>query len=267
LITLEAGKHGKKHALEAGIEKARGKLIVTTDADCAHGPNWLRSIALFYTRKKPKLIIGPVKMKGKGFFEQFQSLEFLSLVASGAGAAGLGRPIMCNGANLAYEKDAFNELDDAFQMNEYSGDDVFLLHRMKAKYKKDISFLKSEDAMVFTESPPTLKAFFKQRTRWASKSKSYKDADTIIISLLVLLINLSIILSFTAAFFEQQALRYAVILFTSKFLSDLILLTVSSKFYKSTHLLSLYFLWAPVYPLYIVVAASYTIFSWFLKKR
>ncbi len=54
------------------------------------------------------MIFGPVAyFPEKGLLNRFQSLEFSGLMASGAGAAMAGRPFMCNGANLAYRKEAF----------------------------------------------------------------------------------------------------------------------------------------------------------------
>ena len=61
-----------------------------------------------------------------------QELEFLSLIGSGAGAIGIENPIFCNGANMAYRKDVFLETNNFNNDNTVSGDDVFLLHSIKA---------------------------------------------------------------------------------------------------------------------------------------
>ena len=42
----------KKKAIETGIAAATGDLIVTTDADCLPGNNWLTTIAAFKTEKQ-----------------------------------------------------------------------------------------------------------------------------------------------------------------------------------------------------------------------
>jgi len=46
----------------------------------------------------------------KNWFEKIQSLEFMGLIAIGAGAIANHRPIMCNGANLAFQKDIFYKI-------------------------------------------------------------------------------------------------------------------------------------------------------------
>ena len=60
LLTPNSRLMGKKAALNWAINEATGELIITTDADCRMGNNWLRTIADYYTTKQPKMIIGPV---------------------------------------------------------------------------------------------------------------------------------------------------------------------------------------------------------------
>jgi biofilm PGA synthesis N-glycosyltransferase PgaC len=151
LLNLPLGKRGKKDALQFGISNSTGDLIITTDADCIHHSVWLETISTYYSQYKPKLIIAPVLMQSKSFFEHLQALDFFSLIASGAGASGIKRPIMCNGANLAFDKKTYEEFQDPFHKSFSSGDDVFLLLNMKRKYRKDIKFLKSEEALVLTK--------------------------------------------------------------------------------------------------------------------
>ena len=60
-----AGQANKKSAIEAGIARASGELIVTTDADCIVGKDWLRLLisrfdAPLETALQPLLVTGPV---------------------------------------------------------------------------------------------------------------------------------------------------------------------------------------------------------------
>jgi biofilm PGA synthesis N-glycosyltransferase PgaC len=252
LIRQVQGKSGKKEALISGIQQAKGKLIVTTDADCTHPIHWLKTIRAFYFQYRPKLIIAPVIMTGKRVFQKLQCLEFFSLIASGAGAAGLKRPIMCNGANMAYEKNKFLEFEDAMNIKESSGDDVFLLHSFKKKYPKDIGYLRCQDAIVFTEAENTLKQFVKQRTRWASKSTSYRDSDTVYVTLLVFLSNFIILTLFAFSLYNDEFIR--------KFIIDFLFLFFTGRYFKINRLLLFYPLLMVLYPFYIVFIAIFGIF-------
>jgi hypothetical protein len=53
----------------------------------------------------------------------------------------IGKPNMCNGANIAYPKAVFEEVN-GFDGNEHiaSGDDEFLMHKIAEKYPNQIVF-------------------------------------------------------------------------------------------------------------------------------
>ncbi|MCF6366117.1 MAG: glycosyltransferase [Bacteroidales bacterium] len=263
LISLTTSQKGKKEAIKEGISHAKGELIVTSDADCNHQPNWLEELFFFYSENNPKMIIAPVLMTGNSFFQRIQSLEFLSLTGSTAGAAGIKHPIMCNGANLAFEKDVFFEFEDVLNNKEASGDDVFLLHNIKKKYRKDIYYLKSNNAVVNTEAENSLKSFFKQRIRWASKSKSYTDFDTILSSFIVLFINLLIVGLFIGSFFNSGFFTVFISVFILKMLIDFIILYLTAVFFKQKKLLVFFPILVIFYPFYIAFTG---IFSFFVKS-
>ena len=87
----------KKMAISEAIKSSKGKLIVTTDADCRMGDKWLSGIVTLYESQNPKMIAGPVCFHNeKTILQKIQTLEFAGLVSiSGAGIA-LEKPIMCN---------------------------------------------------------------------------------------------------------------------------------------------------------------------------
>jgi cellulose synthase/poly-beta-1,6-N-acetylglucosamine synthase-like glycosyltransferase len=237
LYNLPKGTHGKKEALQYGIGNSKGDLIITTDADCTHHKQWLETLISFYLKHKPKLIIAPVLMEGGGFFGQIQALDFFSLVASGGGASGIGKPIMCNGANLAFEKEVFEEFTDPHNKSFSSGDDVFLLLNIKKKYPQKIRFLKSKKVLVYTKAEKTIIQFIKQRKRWASKSTGYKDTDILTASFAVFFVNLSLAINLiVCVFFPGLIFLFLVQLFL-KSLIDYSFLYTSLSFFNKTKLL------------------------------
>lgn len=262
LINLKQDRTGKKQALKVGIDKAKNDLIVTSDADCYHLNTWLETIYDYYSEHRTKLIIAPVLMTGDSFFGKLQALEFLSLTASTAGAAGIHKAIMSNGANSVFSKSVFNEFEDALKMNEISGDDVFLLHSVKKKYPKDIHYLKSKDAIVYTNAEVNFKSFFKQRIRWASKSRSYRDFDTISISLIVFIPNLLIVISSISLVFIPGKILFISGMFIGKMIIDSVLLVSVASYFKQKKLLFFIPVLSLVYPYYIVITA----FSGLLTK-
>ncbi len=71
---------GKKQALTTGIVAARGKIIITTDADCRVSSAWIGALARYFQRAQVQMVFGPVRMRANDtFFSQLQQLEFASL--------------------------------------------------------------------------------------------------------------------------------------------------------------------------------------------
>jgi len=258
---VDAVGYGKKNALKEGILKAAGNLLVTTDADCLPSYHWLESIACFQRKNNCDLIICPVKLSGKdSFFTYIQVLEFTSLVASAAGAAGMGMPILCNGANLVFTKKAWLASQDDLHPEEQSGDDVFLLESVKKRGGK-IRFLKSESAFVTTKQAGTLLDLIKQRRRWSAKSRLYTDWQLIFTALVVFAMCLLILALAILSFYKMIFLYVFLALFVFKYLLDSVFLSTVSKFFQLNNIWFYSFLLSVLYPFYIVfVAVSSLVF-------
>jgi len=258
IILVDNDNPGKKGAIRKGVVMATGELIVTVDADCRVGPEWLFAIASYYEKYKPKLISGPVVIKETfGFFKSFQSMELMSLVASGAGSIGIKKPIMCNGANLAFTKEAYLKANENNRDHKYaSGDDIFLLLEIKKLYgSNSIRFLKSRDSIVATRAKNTLKGYFNQRFRWVSKSKGYRDPTIIIVALIVFLFNLALLSYSILAYNSFDLARISAVMWIIKVLIDLPILLGFSMFAKRDNIMGYYFVFAIGYVLFTTIAA------------
>jgi cellulose synthase/poly-beta-1,6-N-acetylglucosamine synthase-like glycosyltransferase len=201
------GEHGKKKALQRAMETATGEVIITTDADCIMGMDWMRILVSFYNKTKAELIAAPVCFnKEKSPFEKMQSLEFMALLASGGGALYYNKAILCNGANLLYTRKAFREVNGFTGIDTSpSGDDVLLMYKISKRFPGQLKFLKNEDAIVYTKAKQTVAGFMQQRKRWASKKFSTLNSETKAISLLVYTFNLLlIVLPFMAVFIKHH---------------------------------------------------------------
>ena len=187
----------KKRAIETAIAQAQGNLIVTTDGDCRVGKGWLQAFAVCHVSSNAKLMSGPVTFLEERFLtDHLQTVEFSSLIGSGASAIAAGYPSLCNGANLAYEKEIFNEVGGYDGVRHIaSGDDEFLMHKIADKYPDGIRFLKSREAIVRTQAHQDWQIFFRQRKRWASKWKHYQSKTPLALALYVFFCNLSLIVS------------------------------------------------------------------------
>lgn len=253
---------GKKEAILYGIENSIGELIITTDTDCRRDYSWLSSMHEFYIQESPRMIIGPVLPEtGDGVFQKLQALEFLSLIGSTAGAAGLKRPVMCNGANLVYEKSVIQDLNDPLALSQASGDDIFLLLALKKISKEKIYFIKSANAAVYTSMSKTLGDFWIQRIRWASKSKTYRDKDVLFTAFLVWLINSIFLALIPASIISRSYLSMLVFLILLKWVPDFVLLSSVTKYYNKKDLMRWFFPLSVVYPAYVVLTGFMGLFG------
>lgn len=257
----------KKKAIQTAIAGASGKLIITTDADCRMGTNWLKTIVSFYETHNYKMISSPVAYdQEKSFFERSQSLEFLYLIGLGASTIGNGKPSTCNGANLAYERDAFYEVGGFQGIDDLaSGDDELLLHKIAARYDGHIGFLKNRDAIVYTHAKPTFTEFIQQRKRWASKSTRYKNKSIIVLGVFIWFFNVSILLNLITGLFLFDYLQIALLQLVFKIAIELIFLIDVTQFAKRRSLLVLLPLlnvFHVLYIIYIGIAGNSGKYNW-----
>ena len=188
----------KKRAIEQAVKKASGKLIITTDADCRVGPQWVKSLVSCFERSGSKLVAAPVLLEQDNtLFENFQVLDFCGMQAITGASLQSKLYNMANGANLAYEKDAFIQVGGYKGIDtKASGDDMLLVFKIAQHYDGAVKFLKSKEAIVKTAVTHSFSDFLQQRFRWTSKSGSYQDKRMTIILGLVYLFVLSIFVNF-----------------------------------------------------------------------
>ncbi len=253
----------KKKAIEIGISNAKGSLIVTTDADCIAPKDWLKTIASFYEIFKSKFIAAPVNFHHeKNLFERFQSLDFLGMMGVTGGGIHGKFMNMCNGANLAYEKKAFEEVNGFEGIDHLaSGDDMLLMQKIAQRYPNEIGFVKSKDVVILTESQPDLNSFLNQRIRWSSKTSAYKEWQVTAILLLVFLFCCSIVLSLILVpFFGFTMALIFIFQLTIKMVMDYFFLGKMAHFFERKDLMRSFFPAQFLHIAYIVLIGFLSVF-------
>lgn len=182
----------KKNALNLGVSKSKGEILLFTDADCIPERDWIEKTLNYFT-KEVGFVTGYSPSQGKGFFSLLAELDTLSLACVNAGTIALGFPMTCSGRNLAYRKEVFEEVGGFKKIaNFISGDDDLFLHLVRDLTNWKIVFC--PESSVLTSPPTSIKAFFNQRIRHASKGKSYTLKTKILLGS-VYLFNLLLFLS------------------------------------------------------------------------
>lgn len=258
----------KKKSIETALKFAQGTLIVTTDADCIAPKKWLETLVSFYQEKKPVFVCLPVAFSsflpaertGKRLLTIFQSLDFMALQGITGASVYKKFHSMCNGANLAYEKNVFFEVNGFEGIDEIaSGDDMLLMEKIQKIYPDRVLFLKSPDVIVETKAAATLKEFFNQRIRWASKADRYTDKKIMAVLLMVYLLNAWIFILGISSFFSARIFYLFLISIIIKTVVELIFLYPVAKFFGKQKLL---WWFLPAQPFHIV----YTLIAGWLGK-
>ncbi len=271
-LDIADGK-GKKAAIRKGILFSDAAIIVTTDADCWMEKDWLATIAAGFENDATKMVVAPVAFSNeKNMFETMQSLEFMALIASTAGAIQYKKPIMCNGANLAYFKTSFFEVSGFDGIDQIStGDDVLLMYKLSKIYSNGVRFLKDSKAIVYTHPKSNLMDFINQRKRWASKPFSLLNSATKYTSVLVFLSNLSaitLIISLFCLYKGDVSHAFTIIcliLLGIKCIIDFLLLFLASSFFGKRSLLIYFLPEQLIYMFYVVfigLLSTTKSFSW-----
>ncbi len=250
-----ANSSPKKRAIESSIGLAKGDLIVCTDGDCRVPEKWLESIAYFQQKTGAFLISSPVTFYSTHdtFFEKAQIIEFASLIGAGACAMMVHYPTMCNGANIAYLKSAFFEVE-GFKGNEHlaSGDDEFLMHKIADKFPDKVYFLKNHEAIVQTKAHDSVRSFYNQRKRWASKWKHYSKWQPTALAVFIFLANAAVLLATLLYGWNIFSCSDLILIGLLKFSAEFVYLFVLTRFLGKTK----FWIYIPfvqlIYPLYVV---------------
>ena len=172
VILVDSDSHaagsGKVHAIHCGISRSSGGVIVTLDADCEVGPHWLRAMIESMT-DDVGFVAGPVGYRTNGsVLRRIEALEFMSLIGVGAGAIGLGRPLICNSANAAYRRELYESMRELRPVNDFAAADELLMLFVHESSEYRVAFCPAIEALVVTDGAESVCHFLQQRMRWVS---------------------------------------------------------------------------------------------------
>jgi cellulose synthase/poly-beta-1,6-N-acetylglucosamine synthase-like glycosyltransferase len=156
---------GKANALDHGIAKARGEVILITDADCSVPKTWVEWTAKRYSNSIG--IVGGITLqKASNWFEGMQSLDWAFLLGLAASTVSLRYPLSTIGNNLSFRKAAYEEVG-GYRNIPFSVTEDFMLFQSIVKTKKR-DYLCPIDPNVLVLSQPcsSWKELIRQKHRW-----------------------------------------------------------------------------------------------------
>lgn len=225
----------KKDAITTAISEAKHPWILTTDADCTLPNTWLSAYDSYIQKNDAVFVAGPVFYSANtSLVQQFQQFDGLSLQALAMAGFGWKHPLLCNGANLAYTKEAFLKVNGFTDNNHIaSGDDIFMLEKMRNTFPKQVQYLKSEAAIVTTQPQPDWGSVLAQRVRWASKTSQQNTAASKVLGMIVFATNLFVLIGFCYGLFQKEFWPIFGIFFSVKLFLDYFTIRLCAGFFRS----------------------------------
>jgi len=263
LIKKEDKIPSKKKAIELGIKKSKGEIILFTDADCIINKNWIKTYIDIFQNNKILFITGKVLLSTEknNFLTAFQNTEWSALMKITAVSIKIKFPLMANGANMAIRKEIFLTLNP--YQNNYniaSGDDMFLLQSViKNHSRKSVAY--NNDSTITTIAAKTWNDFFSQRIRWAKKNY-YGSIKTFFAPFFIFMVNLSTILLFIIAEIKPHLLLFVCLLLGIKFIEELFLMLLQKQRKTSLIYYPLNFILYPFYVVFIAIISLFVSVKW-----
>ncbi|MDE3000470.1 MAG: glycosyltransferase [Gemmatimonadota bacterium] len=246
----------KKRPLSEGIRAARGRVILTTDADCSVPATWISGM-VSQLENGADVVIGFSQVRNAGEpltpAERLQAFDFLALMSASAGAANLGAPLAASGQNFAYRKALFEKVGGFEKIARCpSGDDVLLLQLFRRAGAR-IAFSDHPHTFVSTRRAESMAGLWTQRRRWASNARRMASLNPVFFVYLanVFLINLLIPSGIVIGAVEA-AVGLPLSCLAVKTLADLGVVWRGARRFGRTDLL-------PVLPVWELVQIPYTV--------
>jgi cellulose synthase/poly-beta-1,6-N-acetylglucosamine synthase-like glycosyltransferase len=261
----------KKDAITTAIGESKYEWILTTDADCELPGKWLQLYDQFIQKNRAKMVCAPVVYPvSKNLLKNFQFLDGLSLQAVTMGGFGWNAPLLCNGANMGYLKEAYYAVK-GYDGNDHiaSGDDIFLMEKIRELYPEALKFINNRDARVITMPENTWSGVVSQRIRWASKTSYQKGWGSKILGIAVFLANLAFLASILGVIVHTEYYIWYIGFLFLKIGFDLLILLPVTHFFESSISLPGYFINALLYPfitVWIVFASFFGNYQWKGRK-
>jgi len=159
---LYEGTQGKGHALNLGLSKATGDIIMSIDADCFVPPETINNFVQYFRDPKVMAAVGNVRIGNTDtVIGVVQYLEFLFSFYFKKAESLINTIYIIGGAAGAFRREVFDKLGPYSATN--ITEDIELSMRIQAA---GMRIVYAHDAFVFTEGAVTLTGLMKQRLRW-----------------------------------------------------------------------------------------------------
>lgn len=153
---------GKGKALNAGVEKATGDIVMTIDADSALRKGAIRNLVKYYMDKEIMAVVGNVEVVNTATLVGLaQHLEYFFGFYNKRAHALMGAEYIFGGACASFRREVFERI--GLFDTENKTEDIEMSMRTKFYGMKSTY---AEDVVCYTEGASDTKSLISQRVRW-----------------------------------------------------------------------------------------------------
>lgn len=239
-----SGLSEKKIVLNKAIENSTGEILLFTDADCVPPTNWSYAIVACFS-PEVGLVAGfsPLIDPTDSTMGKLLLLDSLVNGAVAAGSIGLGGAVTCTGRNIAYRREAYDQVNGFDRiMQSISGDDDLFVQLVHKETSWKIVFTSDKDSIVPSYQTKTLKEFFTQKRRHLSAGKYY-NFKLQVGYFLFHLSNLFLFIFLIGSIILDQNIFLAILLFSAKLLMDWLFIMATAKTFSIRPDIKYFLLW------------------------
>lgn len=246
----------KKWALTQAVEASQAEIILATDADCLPDKNWIKTVAGMFADELVGLVSAPAPLEGPkpSLWNEMLLLDSCAMDALGAAGMGHGLALTCSGRNMAYRKQAFEQVAGYQGLEGMTqGDDDMLMYKIVTQGHWRTAFCLRPEAQVPSPPPPDLTSFVRQRLRYGSSGHHYYRVAAppvlLIILPFLLLVNIAGVVSLVG-FVTTAGLVWLLPLFLKMVAEGQLVRTYLRKIRKPFRMIP-FLITGLLYPLYI----------------
>ena len=256
----------KINALNFAIKETSSKIILTTDADSVVGPSWISSMLRLFDEQVGVVSGVTLFLPAKGvsrLLYEFQSIDFFSQTACGAGAIGQGMVNNCNGSNMGFRRSAFEEVGGYSSIARVnSGSDSLLAQRIVETTPWQMRFAFEPSSLVRSLPPASWGQLLQQRMRWAGQTPKYR-LSTLIFLIASFILYLFLFFSIPLSVALWPRLPAPLVVLAAKLAIDYTIITKFRKLTRISEMKGFFFISEIIHFPVILIAAFGSFFGSF----
>ncbi|MDH7514859.1 MAG: glycosyltransferase [Bacteroidota bacterium] len=241
------GLRGKANAVAQAIERAKGEIIMTTDADCTVPPGWVRETVRRYG-PGTGCVCGHTLLRTDGAFSGMQALDWAYMLTIASAGVGWGFPLSAVGNNMSYRRAAYEEVGGYRGIGFSVAEDFALFKAIGYRTGWDIRYPMSLDTAVSSEPCPDIRTIYLQKKRWGKGGVKIHPLGFAIMAIGFTTSAALLILPWIGFPMFLWIIGIAV-----KFGADAFLLFPTLRTFKRLHLFRYFFIFELYYLIYVVL--------------